>query len=516
MSVSGSTSTHTFCSRSSTGKDTFPHHHYFASTVENETPFTLYTNKQDWMAENLLITGSVGDQTDNQGGLFSTLQSLDPPVLKRLVASSWGERDRNGAVATAWADITTQNPFSGPSIYHEHYSSEEEDLAGELGKVTTIASATSSMSDSWDTASAAPSSFATSETQALRGKYIATHSTLATSGFGDAAYLHSTTTSHAFARSSRDGMNPLFATIKDCPHEHKDEYVLESVQDMTLQDEDFGDEMELEQVNSNATIEFGIKDDCRMKFTSVTPSPDVLRMQRSPFKTPARESDMMTLSPPSIHKKHAFRTVFLPSPNRHRSTQQHRDIPVKAVPIRFKANTTSTFAYPRPIVLSEKLGCTSRADLTSSPRLERQVQQASQFLPRMPTAEGRNDHQADDSLNHAKDAFTLHPRGGNFKVRASKRKGSPVEYTFDFAGVPATAQSLPDAAEPYQELCRTISPMLDHPLFAPISSGRHQPSALALKAGGEHHCSPFPHFFNEPLVSAKNKSHKTALPKKKL
>ena len=102
-------------------------------------------------------------------------------------------------------------------------------------------------------------------------------------------------------------------------------------------------------------------------------------------------------------------------------------------------------------------------------------------------------------------------------MRASKRKGSPVEYTFDFAGVPATAQSLPEADEPYQELCRTISPMLDHPLFAPIPSGRHQPSALALKAGGEHpHCSPFPHFFNEPLVSAKNKSHKTALAKKKL
>lgn len=107
--------------------------------VENETPNDHSSeaspphDAHDWISFGLSRSGDAdGELTDSQAGL-SKGHSLQPPELKRLVASSWV--DRNGT-ATACAQITVQNPSSGPSLYCDHYSVKDEELAGELGKVT--------------------------------------------------------------------------------------------------------------------------------------------------------------------------------------------------------------------------------------------------------------------------------------------------------------------------------------------------------------------------------------------
>ena len=482
-----------------------------AGTEETETRSDQMQGERDWMDRNSSTNGFLRSyQRASQSSL--SLQSIaDPPVLERLVASSWGGHDSAGVEITTWVDITKQNACSGPSIYHEHYSSEEEDTAEELGKVSSIKQAASPVRMDWNDSFTKPNSFDTSKMTAFTKESKSSFST-----FQTAAYRRVTTATPPFPLSNFVGANGIFATVKDAAHGN--ECALESLEAMTLEDDDFDDEMELVQVNTK--IGFGIKDEGR-KFSAITPSPDILRMQRSPLKTPTiRDSDFMELSPPFIHTRHAFQTVFMPSPSHPRDSHQPHDMASK-IPVRVK-RSTSTFSYPPPIYLPEESGTTRHAEMPVPPALECKVPSTLQFLPRMPTVESHNESQANGG---GKDTFTLLPRVGNFKIRSSKRKESPVEYTLNLlqAHPATTTQSFTSnltsthpagEPDPYQDLFRATSPMDPHPLYAHIAAagGGGRASSGSSWNGGESHpyYSRWASHDSETSVNSRSKSRASA------
>jgi len=446
--------------------------------VQNETPnkdssqVTAPHDEHDWMAFGLSLSGDVDDDQSNSQADISKEHSTQPPELKRHVASSWG--DRNGVIVTAWAEITKQNPLTGPSIYHEHYSSEEEDLAWGLGKVATKSQCPGSTYNDGGVDTMSPVSFSTREAPEISSTANSTSAHTATTAVSAATstrlftaapqgrpfHLHSTT-----KRSNRVVVEEqLFEAIKEAiiVKQEEDE-IIESIKDMSTQDdeeEDYDDEMEFVQVN-NATNEFEIPQDCSlMQLASITPSPDVMRMQTSPRETPpVKDFDMMHLSPkntPSSVDKHVFQTVFQASPNG------------LVQPTQLKAAASSTFSYPPPIFSGGKAGNASRAGTsTQHARVsDRKASPTIKHLFQMP------------STNSNRDGGVAKGPGGIFKAMASKRKDSrAAEYTMGFSGEkPATTAST--VVEPYEELYRATSPTIEHPLFLPISPGRHS-SAFA-------------------------------------
>ena len=474
-----------------------------------ETHSELVQRERDSMDRYTLgATGTLlSNQYESQSSL--SLQSIVvPPVLERLVASSWG-----GQEISTWAEITKQNASSGPSIYHEHYSSEEEDAAEELGKVSFSIQqrAASPVRMDWNESSPTHNSLDISKKTAFTKGGMTSFSTFQTSDIGTGtAFRRFHTSTPPPPLADPVGTNGRFATIKDAAHEQ--EYAIKSLGSMTLEDDEFDDEMEIVHVNTKNG--FGIKDECR-KFSAITPSPDILRMQRSPLKTPlTRESDCMDLSPP--YTRHAFQTVFVPSPNFSRGRS---DTPGQQVPVRIK-RSTSTFSYPPPIYLPDDESETiRRAEMPVPPALESKVPSSShrQFLPRMPTVESHIESPADGG----KESFTLLPRGGNFKIRTSKRKDTLVEYTLNLVKVqdtttPAftsnlTTTTTPPGPDPYLELHRATSPMMDHHYHHhhPLMGGRESSTIISSVGHHSHSRRASPNNNSETSVNANSSKSRT-------
>jgi len=454
---------------------------------------------QDSIAFRVGTTGG-GIPTKAESISATEKYSLQPPKLKRHVASCWGFDSSKesetitaaAAVAENWTEITKATPLSGTSSYFDYYTSEEEDIASELGKVTISSNISSPLRYTYTPYEKESSPNGYSYSTSPMGDYYFTASPASSSAAATASSVVDSMAVTANISNVRPAIHPpsppakrrhsvyrvdvdrLFETVKEAVFLQEQTSAPENVKDISMEqdEEDYDDEMELMEMN-NASKFTTPDDDLMPGLCAVTPSPDILRMETSPRKTPTKECDAMQISPkksPPSPSNDVFQAVCQPSPTRPGNATHSKNV-VHPAPVPFLEATSPTFSYP-PVVAA--------ADCTGKPRgisglypfASGDKDRKMLPIPKIPTATSSS---AIKGRGTKKEPISLRPRGGTFKAAGRKKIEYPLEFFEDDDKTPTTSNVTiatvdDEEGEPFEEMYRATSP-IGHVLYAPMAGG---------------------------------------------
>jgi len=447
--------------------------------------------EQDSLAYSVSPSGSGANQghylpfkTSSRRAMTDSPPPPPPEPLRRLVASCWSARgggspgDGTDATATVnWGEITQGAPSSGPYNYGEHYDVEDVGdgrlAAGEFSimaeKICSALEANPKRETVPKTAVPPPASpiIFTNTKATTTGDYNMPTNVAAEDqhrvvnrdvGTTFPSLLDSQGPTIPHHTEPRD---QLFEMVKAAALQQQPP--VKNVCDTSMEEED--DEI----VGMNDTYEAT----AATKTTygggsltpltaSITPSPDIVRMQISPKKTPVND-DFMQISPkktPPSSGKNFFRTGV---------PTGLRTIAERAFPRSLEASS-SNFPHA-PAIPMEEFEDNIDAGASSS----------SSNLPLPPAGRKSSWSAAGSSKSRGGgEPFSLRPRGGIFGTASrSQQRQDPPGKTGQMVRSSSSGSSCSSSSgaggddvvppEPYEELHSATSP-IDHPLFY---SGQH-------------------------------------------
>lgn len=340
-----------------------------ASGVDNDvdTVMVVLHEEQDSLAFSCSTT-TGGDDTrspdSNRPTVAVVEESLVVPMLgqpKRQVASCWSSWNTLHTKTLASRSCTKETPLKGAYEYEEYYNSEDETrVAGDLFE--KILTATGLQCHPYGYSSNKRADIDTTTNTIQNNGPIKRQSTF--SAFhrnlrSKSAFVASKNASHHrhnMEMTSPIGDDQPMTFLKDNTN-HEDQFfymekevsVYKAYPDTDMEEVD--DELEL----VDMCIEKSFSAD--LNAMSITPSPDIQRMQASWMK---KNSDIAytanARSPKSPPKKtmsmdkDMFQMLHCSTPPRH-STKLHHDIILPSFPVHLKPSASSSFSYPQPIQL---------------------------------------------------------------------------------------------------------------------------------------------------------------------